>query len=30
MSDVERNKGKLIPTGIDTELFNEEALNSDQ
>ena len=24
MSEVERNKGKLIPTGIDTELFNEE------
>ena len=24
MSEVERNKGKLIPTGIDTELFNED------
>lgn len=24
MSDYERNKGKLIPTGIDTENFNDE------
>lgn len=24
MSDYERNKGKLIPTGIDTENFSEE------
>lgn len=24
MSTVERNKGRLIPTGIDTELFSEE------
>lgn len=25
MSDMEHNKGKLIPTNVDTELFNEEA-----
>ena len=25
MSDMEHNKGKLIPTNIDTELFDEEA-----
>jgi hypothetical protein len=25
MSDMEHNKGKLIPTNIDTELFSEEA-----
>lgn len=24
MSEMERNKGRLIPTGIDTELFGEE------
>lgn len=24
MSDVERNKGKLIPSGIDTEFFTDE------
>lgn len=24
MSEVERNRGKLIPTGIDTELFSED------
>lgn len=24
MSDIERNKGKLIPTGIDTEGFSED------
>lgn len=25
MSDMEHNKGKLIPTNIDTELFDEDA-----
>lgn len=25
MSEMEHNKGKLIPTNIDTELFDEEA-----
>jgi len=24
MSEMERNKGKLIPIGVDTELFSEE------
>lgn len=24
MSDMERNKGKLVPTGVDTEHFTEE------
>lgn len=24
MSEVERNKGKLIPQGVDTELFDDE------
>lgn len=27
MSDMEYNKGKLIPTNIDTELFDEDALD---
>lgn len=27
MSDMEHNKGKLIPTNIDTELFDEEAFD---
>lgn len=26
MSEMEYNKGKLIPTGIDTELFDEDGL----
>lgn len=28
MSDMEHNKGKLIPTNIDTELFDEEAFEA--
>lgn len=28
MSDMEHNKGRLIPTGIDTELFDEEAFEA--
>lgn len=27
MSEMEYNKGKLIPTGIDTELFDDEAFD---
>lgn len=27
MSDMEYNKGKLIPTGIDTELFDDDAFD---
>lgn len=27
MSDMEHNKGKLIPTNIDTELFDENAFD---
>lgn len=28
MSEMEHNKGKLIPTNIDTELFDEEAFEA--
>jgi len=28
MSFTERNKGRLIPTGIDTELFDDEAIET--
>ncbi|ANA49223.1 hypothetical protein PMW_98 [Pseudomonas phage phiPMW] len=28
MSDTERNKGKLIPTGIDTEGFTEDCYST--
>lgn len=27
MSEMEYNKGKLIPTGIDTELFDDDAFD---
>lgn len=28
MSDMEHNKGRLIPTGIDTEFFDEDAFDA--
>lgn len=28
MSEMERNKGSLIPTGVDTELFSDEDWDS--